>query len=67
MPHPLADDETLDLRILLDGSVLEVIANGRTSLASRIYSRRADDNRTRLFGSEARLERLDIWEMPSIW
>jgi beta-fructofuranosidase len=57
----------LKLRILLDGSVVEVIANDRTSLTSRIYPSRADSQQVRLFGTNARLQSLDIWEMPSIW
>ena len=33
----LGDDETLRLRVLLDASVLEVYANDRLSLTTRIY------------------------------
>ena len=33
----LADDEVLDLRVVLDHSVLEVFANGRCALATRLY------------------------------
>jgi beta-fructofuranosidase len=67
VPHELAVGETLKLRILLDGSVVEVIANDRTSLTSRIYPSGADSQQVRLFGTNARLQSLDIWEMPSIW
>lgn len=65
--HELAPDETLKLRILLDGSVVEIIANDRTSLTSRFYALNADSEHVRLFGSQARLMALDIWEMPSVW
>jgi beta-fructofuranosidase len=65
--HELAADEPLRLRILLDGSVVEIIANGRTSLTSRVYPSQADNDQVHLFGARASLNSLDIWEMPSIW
>jgi beta-fructofuranosidase len=65
--HELAAGERLRLRILLDGSVAEIIANDRTSLTSRVYPSQADNNRVQLLGTKARLHSLDIWEMPSIW
>jgi beta-fructofuranosidase len=65
--HPLAPGETLRLRILLDGSVVEVIANERTSLTSRFYPVSASSQQVRLSGAQATLKALDIWEMPSIW
>jgi beta-fructofuranosidase len=65
--HELAAGEPLRLRILLDGSVVEIIANDRTSLTSRVYPSQADNNRVQLLENRARLDSLDIWEMPSIW
>lgn len=67
VPHSLDPDEPLHLRILLDGSVIETIANGRTSVTSRYYSVRHDHDHVSLLGSHTMLNRLDIWEMPSIW
>lgn len=67
IPHALRDGESLRLRILLDGSVVELIANERTSLTSRIYPSHAEHTHMRLLGSKATLKALDIWEMPSIW
>lgn len=67
VPHALDAGETLKLRILLDGSVVELIANDRTSLTSRIYPSHAEHTYTRLLGTKATLKALDIWEMPSIW
>ncbi len=67
VPHELATGEALKLRILLDGSVVEVIANDRTSLTSRVYPSQADCNRVQLHGTKSRLHSLDIWEMSSIW
>jgi beta-fructofuranosidase len=64
--HELAPGETLTLRILLDGSVLEIIANGRTSLCSRIYPSRGDSQGLRLFGQGV-LKTMSIWQMRSIW
>lgn len=67
VPHTLSAGESLQLRILLDGSVLEVIANERTSLTSRIYPTSRDSVHTNVFGTDATLEQLDIWKMESIW
>jgi len=67
VPHDLATGEPLQLRILLDGSVLEIIANDRTSITSRIYPSQATSQGVQLLGSKAHLLSLDIWEMPSIW
>jgi beta-fructofuranosidase len=67
IPHQLDADEPLNLRILLDGSVLELIANGRTSLTSRVYPAQASQLTSCLSGSNAKLLSLDLWEMPSIW
>ncbi|MEO1162288.1 MAG: glycoside hydrolase family 32 protein [Chloroflexota bacterium] len=66
MPHHLDKDETLNLLILLDGSVLEVIANGRSSITSRVYSQH-DDNQHIHVIAPSTLQTLDIYEMPSIW
>lgn len=65
--HELVTGESLRLRILLDGSVVEVIANNRTSLTSRVYPSSADHNLVRLLGTKTQLKSLDIWEMSSIW
>lgn len=65
--HQLAPGENLKLRILLDGSVVEIIANERTSLTSRFYPTSANSEQVRLLGAQARLVALDIWEMPSVW
>lgn len=64
--HRLDPDETLDLRILIDGSVLEIIANQRTSLTSRIYPIQAESNQLRIL-QPGLLRSLDIYEMSSIW
>ena len=65
--HQLSNDELLELRILLDGSVVEVIANNRTSLTGRFYPSDPNHKHVFLHGEHANLETLDIWEIPSIW
>ena len=66
-PHELADGETLELLVLLDGSVLEIIANGRTSITSRIYAPAADCTGLALCGAGAQLNALDVWQMKPTW
>lgn len=68
-PHPLLPGERLQLRILLDGSVIEIIANQRTSIVSRAYPTRADSTELTLFAhhSDGHLVSLDVWKMASIW
>ena len=66
LAHILDLGETLKLRILLDGSVLEVIANGRTSIISRMYPSSAENQGVGVIGSAALIS-LDIWELSSIW
>lgn len=66
IPHRLDAGETLQLRILLDGSVIEVIANGRARITSRFYVSDAANDGLRVLAPEA-LRQLDIWEMSSIW
>ncbi|MEO1288663.1 MAG: glycoside hydrolase family 32 protein [Chloroflexota bacterium] len=65
--HALMSDENLSLRILLDGSVLEVIANGRTSVTSRIYPTDFDHNYLHVTGQDATATQINIFEVPSIW
>jgi beta-fructofuranosidase len=64
--HELLPGERLDLRLLLDGSVLEIIANGRTSVSTRIYPSRGESHGVRLFGVGV-LEMMTVWTMQSIW
>lgn len=66
-PHELSADEPLRLHILLDGSVVEIIANQRTSLTSRVYPSQPTCNGVRLLGAKTLLRSLDIWNMSSIW
>ncbi len=53
----------LKLRVLVDGSVAEIIADEVTSLTSRVYPSAVAECSVQLVGSGT----LDVWEMPSIW
>ncbi len=64
---PLAADEALDLRIFLDNSVIEIFANQRRSLASRIYPDRADALGLRLYSLGDVNAHVRVWQMGSIW
>ena len=66
IPHRLDAGEALQLRVLLDGSVIEVIANGRARITSRYYMEDAANDGLRVLAPEA-LQELDIWEMSAIW
>lgn len=61
MPHSAGT--TLNLRVLVDGSVVEIIADEVTSSTHRIYASAVGDCSVQLTGSGA----VDVWEMPSIW
>ena len=68
-PFELKDGESLDLRIFVDKSVVEVFANGRQAIALRVYPEREDSVgvSVRAQGDEAALLSLDAWRMKSIW
>jgi beta-fructofuranosidase len=67
-PLALDGNETLKLHIFLDASVIEIFANDRACLTSRIYPSRPDSLGLGAFGrgGAARLKTLDVWEMRSI-
>jgi beta-fructofuranosidase len=66
---PLDRDGTLRLDVFVDGSIVEVFANDRVSLTSRVYPKRPDSTGVRFFaqGDDAVLRDVDIWAMDSIW
>lgn len=68
-PLALGAGEPLRLRVFLDRSVVEVFANGRACLSARLYPTRADSTGVALWaeGGDARLVRLDAWQMRGIW
>ena len=61
--------QPLRLRVFVDRSVVEVFANERVCLTSRIYPTRADSLAVSLTAArgQARLVSFDVWEMASIW
>ncbi len=61
----LAEGEPLRLHLFLDRSVIELFANHRTTLTSRIYPTRADSQQLVLLthGGQARLRSLQVWEV----
>ena len=65
LAHPLDPGENLKLRILLDGSVIELIANGRARLTSRFYVSGAASQGLRLINPQA-LRSLNIWHLSSV-
>ena len=64
----LAEDETLKLQVFLDASVIEIFANDRACLTSRIYPSRSDSLGIGVFarGHDATLKAMSIWEMRPI-
>ncbi len=68
-PLTLAPNESLRLHVFLDRSVLEVFANERVTITTRIYPTRADSLGLAFLaeGAPARVEALDSWQLHSIW
>ncbi len=68
-PVYLAPDETLQLRIFIDRSVVEVFVNGKQCLAVRVYPSLEDSLgiSLRAQGQSAELVSLDAWQMASIY
>ena len=64
-PFSLKDSETLQLRIYVDKSVVEVFANGRQCITQRVYPTRADSIGVRLVsrGGQAHFRSVQAWEM----
>lgn len=65
----LGPADELRLRVFLDGSVIEVFANGGLYLACRVYPTLGESRHVRPFanGGAATLRSLDAWELRSIW
>ena len=65
--HP--HGKSLELRVFVDRSVVEVFANGLHYLAKRIYPARRDSLGVELFaiGGTARLRSMDVWQLDAIW
>ena len=63
----LLADESLKLHIFLDHSVIEVFANHRFCVTSRVYPTRTDSTGVYAFGAGTELRTLDIWTLQTIW
>ena len=65
----LAPGETVRLHIYLDRSMVEVFANDRCCVTSRIYPTRRDSLGVKLFAGDgsAHLTSLDVWTMRPVW
>ena len=68
-PLELEQDELLRLHVFVDRSILEVFANGRLCMTSRIYPTRPDSTGIGLFatGGSAMLRSMEVWSMNPIW
>jgi beta-fructofuranosidase len=64
--HRLDAGETLDLRILVDHSVIEIIANNRSSITHRMYLSTSELPHLELDHSDA-VRSFSLWEMKNIW
>jgi beta-fructofuranosidase len=60
---------TLRLDVFVDGSIVEIFADERLRLTSRVYPKRPDSTGVRFFaeGGDAVLRAVDIWTLDSIW
>ncbi|WP_152970734.1 glycoside hydrolase family 32 protein [Bacillus sp. FJAT-28004] len=68
-PLEMLADGRLQLRLFLDRSSIELFADeGRIAITNRIYPR-PDDAGISFFarGGAAKIEKLDVWELGSIW
>ena len=64
----LDDDEPLNLTLFLDNSVIEVYANERISMTSRIYPSRDDAQGLQLECTRGSAKaQVAVWQMGSIW
>jgi beta-fructofuranosidase len=64
-PLPGAVGSRVDLHLIVDGSVLEIVANKTTSLTARVYQIPSGPLRLKLEG-EFELASLDLWQMKPI-
>jgi beta-fructofuranosidase len=63
----LAPGEPLELRVLVDASVIEVFANERLCLCSRVYPALSASAQGELFADGAADVDVQVWEMGSIF
>ncbi|MGI9334153.1 MAG: GH32 C-terminal domain-containing protein, partial [Gammaproteobacteria bacterium] len=68
-PVEIAPDESVQLRVFVDRSVVEVFVNGRQCVAVRVYPGRQDSRGVSLLsrGRESTVHSVDCWQMKSIY
>jgi beta-fructofuranosidase len=68
-PLTLSPDQPLQLRVFVDGSVLEIFADDGLCLTTRIYPQRADSLGVILFtaGAPVDVRRLSAWALAAVW
>ncbi|MDX1636396.1 MAG: glycoside hydrolase family 32 protein [Balneolaceae bacterium] len=68
-PFPLEKGETIELRIFIDKSVVEVFVNGIQAVAARVYPGLEESIGVSLRsqGQPSRLLSLDAWQMKKTW
>jgi beta-fructofuranosidase len=68
IPYPVNQSDTLDLRIFLDGSVLEVFLNEDIVISTRIFPAGTQSTGIDAFvqGGTANFLNLDVWEMKDM-
>ncbi len=60
--------ETLSLRVFVDSSVIEVYANERACITTRVYPSSSDSTGVAVYArGQARVKSIDIWRLSSIW
>ena len=64
----MGSKESLELRVFVDRSIVEVFINGRQCLTARVYPDRDDSVGVslRAVGNDATLNSLDAWQMKGI-
>ncbi len=68
-PVYVKPEEPLKLRIFIDKSVVEIFVNGRQCIALRVYPSRTDSLGVsiRAQGQDAFLQKMDSWQLKSIY
>ena len=68
-PVSIGDEETINLRIFIDKSVLEVFVNGVQCLSVRVYPslKNSTGVSLRSQGTDAELISLNSWQMKNIF
>ncbi|MEM7697555.1 MAG: sulfatase-like hydrolase/transferase [Verrucomicrobiota bacterium] len=68
-PYLLKEDKTLNLRVFIDKSIVEVFLNGVQCAAVRVYPGREDSTGVslRAIGGDAQLINLNAWQMDNIY